>query len=388
MLAQNDNSATNKEHVDAASSNLDATTKAQTEAKVTADDYRVTLLVPVYNEEETIGLFHDTICKVLAPIKDHIEILFVNDGSRDRSVEMITDIIKKDDRVSLISLSRNFGKEAAMTAGLAEARGDAVIPLDVDLQDPPELVLEFVKAWLEKGYDTVYGIRVDRSRDTPLKRLTAGGFYRVFNMMSPKVKIPENVGDFRLIDRRVVDTILTLSEGNRFMKGIFAWAGFSSYGIPYERPERAGGTSKFNYWKLWNFALDGIFGFSSLPLRVWSYLGGLLGLFSVIFMLTIFFKTLILGTDTPGYASTMCVILFLGAIQLISIGILGEYVGRIYSEVKHRPVYIIDRIYGRLGEASHPESRINIGFCGIRAHEPVPRNGAPDLKAQQENTNA
>lgn len=388
MLAQNDNSATNKEHVDAASSNLDATTKAQTEAKVTADDYRVTLLVPVYNEEETIGLFHDTICKVLAPIKDHIEILFVNDGSRDRSVEMITDIIKKDDRVSLISLSRNFGKEAAMTAGLAEARGDAVIPLDVDLQDPPELVLEFVKAWLEKGYDTVYGIRVDRSRDTPLKRLTAGGFYRVFNMMSPKVKIPENVGDFRLIDRRVVDTILTLSEGNRFMKGIFAWAGFSSYGIPYERPERAGGTSKFNYWKLWNFALDGIFGFSSLPLRVWSYLGGLLGLFSVIFMLTIFFKTLILGTDTPGYASTMCVILFLGAIQLISIGILGEYVGRIYSEVKHRPVYIIDRIYGRLGEASHPESRINIGSCGIRAHEPEPRNGAPDLKAQQENTNA
>lgn len=388
MLAQNDNSATNKEHVDAASSNLDATTKAQTEAKVTVDDYRVTLLVPVYNEEETIGLFHDTICKVLAPIKDHIEILFVNDGSRDRSVEMITDIIKKDDRVSLISLSRNFGKEAAMTAGLAEARGDAVIPLDVDLQDPPELVLEFVKAWLEKGYDTVYGIRVDRSRDTPLKRLTAGGFYRVFNMMSPKVKIPENVGDFRLIDRRVVDTILTLSEGNRFMKGIFAWAGFSSYGIPYERPERAGGTSKFNYWKLWNFALDGIFGFSSLPLRVWSYLGGLLGLFSVIFMLTIFFKTLILGTDTPGYASTMCVILFLGAIQLISIGILGEYVGRIYSEVKHRPVYIIDRIYGRLGEASHPESRINIGSCGIRAHEPVPCNGAPDLKAQQENTNA
>lgn len=388
MLAQNDNSATNKEHVDAASSNLDATTKDQTEAKVTADDYRVTLLVPVYNEEETIGLFHDTICKVLAPIKDHIEILFVNDGSRDRSVEMITDIIKKDDRVSLISLSRNFGKEAAMTAGLAEARGDAVIPLDVDLQDPPELVLEFVKAWLEKGYDTVYGIRVDRSRDTPLKRLTAGGFYRVFNMLSPKVKIPENVGDFRLIDRRVVDTILTLSEGNRFMKGIFAWAGFSSYGIPYERPERAGGTSKFNYWKLWNFALDGIFGFSSLPLRVWSYLGGLLGLFSVIFMLTIFFKTLILGTDTPGYASTMCVILFLGAIQLISIGILGEYVGRIYSEVKHRPVYIIDRIYGRLGEASHPESRINIGSCGIRAHEPVPRNGAPDLKAQQENTNA
>ena len=388
MLAQNDNSATNKEHVDVASSNSEATTKAQTEAKVMADAYRVTLLVPVYNEEETIGLFHDTICKVLAPIKDHIEILFVNDGSRDRSVEMITDIIKKDDRVSLISLSRNFGKEAAMTAGLAEARGDAVIPLDVDLQDPPELVLEFIKAWLEKGYDTVYGIRVDRSRDTPLKRLTAGGFYRVFNMLSPKVKIPDNVGDFRLIDRRVVYTILTLSEGNRFMKGIFAWAGFSSYGIPYERPERAGGTSKFNYWKLWNFALDGIFGFSSLPLRVWSYLGGLLGIFSVIFMFTIFFKTLILGVDTPGYASTMCVILFLGAIQLISIGILGEYVGRIYSEVKHRPVYIIDRIYGRLGEASYPKSRINIGSCGIRANEPVPRNGAPDLKAQQESTNA
>lgn len=368
-----------REEVKDDTSNLDevqASLSTAQEKIEQSQSYIVTLLVPVYNEEATIELFHDTICKVLAPIKDHLEILFVNDGSHDKSVELITEIIKKDDRVSLVSLSRNFGKEAAMTAGLAEARGDAVIPLDVDLQDPPELVLKFVEEWLKHGYDTVYGIRVDRSKDTPLKRLTAGGFYRIFNLLSSKVKIPENVGDFRLIDRRVVDTLLTLSEDNRFMKGIFAWAGFSSFGIPYERPERASGTSKFNYWKLWNFALDGIFGFSSLPLRVWSYIGALLGVVSVIFMLTIFVKTLILGVDTPGYASTMCVILFLGAVQLISIGVLGEYVGRIYSEVKHRPVYVIDRIYGRLGKAEYRDARINVGSCGIRAHEPIKRTQA------------
>jgi polyisoprenyl-phosphate glycosyltransferase len=314
------------------------------------DDYLVTLLVPVYNEEETINTFYNTICNVLKPIENHIEILFVNDGSRDKSVEVIKDLIANDKRVVLASLSRNFGKEAAMTAGLNHAKGDAVIPIDVDLQDPPELILQFIALWQEKGYDTVYGIRVDRSHDTPMKRLTAGGFYRVFNMLSSKVKLPENVGDFRLIDRRVVDTIKSLTECNRFMKGIFAWAGFSSYGIPYERPERSEGTSKFNYWKLWNFALDGIISFSSLPLRVWSYLGGVLAIISFIYMAFIFVKTVIFGIDLPGYASMMCVILFLGSIQLISIGVLGEYVARIFMEVKHRPVYVIDRIYGRDSE--------------------------------------
>lgn len=311
-------------------------------------DYLVTLLVPVYNEEETINTFYDTVCQVLEPIEEHVEILFVNDGSKDRSVEVIKEIIAKDDRVVLASLSRNFGKEAAMTAGLNEAKGDAVIPIDVDLQDPPELILKFIDLWLENGYDTVYGIRVDRSQDTPMKRLTAGGFYRVFNMLSGKVKLPENVGDFRLLDRRVVDTIKTLPECNRFMKGIFAWAGFSSYGVPYVRPERTEGDSKFNYWKLWNFALDGIISFSSLPLRVWSYLGGILALISICYMIFILIKTVIFGVVLPGYASMMCVILFLGSIQLISIGVLGEYVARIFMEVKHRPVYVLDRIYGRV----------------------------------------
>ncbi len=309
------------------------------------EDYLVTLIVPVYNEADTINIFYDTIVKVLAPVQEHLEIMFVNDGSRDNSVALIKDLIAKDPRIFLVSLSRNFGKEAALTAGLKEAHGDAVLPIDVDLQDPPELILEFIKQWQEHGYDTVYGLRIDRSHDTMLKRFTAGGFYRVFNLLSNKVKLPENVGDFRLIDRRVVDAIGQLGECNRFMKGIFAWAGFSSYGIPYERPERVQGTSKFNYWKLWNFALDGIVSFSSLPLRVWSYLGGVLATVSVCYMLFILLKTMILGIDLPGYASMMCVILFLGSVQLISIGVLGEYVARIFMEVKHRPIYVIDHIF-------------------------------------------
>lgn len=311
-----------------------------------SEDWTVALLVPVYNEEETIQNFYDKVSEVVKPIAEHIQFIFVNDGSKDRSVEIVNELIKQDSRVALINFSRNFGKEAATTAGLREAKSDAVIPIDVDLQDPPELILQFVKEWREHGYDTVYGIRVDRSQDTPMKRITAGGFYRVFNMLSNKVKLPENVGDFRLIARRVIDAIKELPECDRFMKGIFAWAGFSSYGIPYERPARSGGTSKFNYWKLWNFALDGIFSFSSAPLRVWSYVGGFLGIISAIYMVYIIFKTLVLGVDTPGYASTLAVILFLGAIQLISIGVLGEYVGRIFMEVKRRPIYVISEIVG------------------------------------------
>ena len=181
----------------------------------------------------------------------------------DRTRDVVEQVIEKDPRVSLINLARNFGKEAAMTAGLAHARGDAIVPMDVDLQDPPALVLEFVKKWREEGYDTVYGVRTDRNADTPLKRLTAGGFYRFFNAVSTTTKIPENAGDFRLMDRRVVDAINQLPERNRFMKGLFAWAGFRAVGVTYARPERAAGTTKFNYWKLWNFALDGLFSFST-----------------------------------------------------------------------------------------------------------------------------
>ncbi len=310
-------------------------------------DFTISLVVPVYNEEESIDTFIATIDKELEPLKDQLEIVFVNDGSRDRTRDVVEQVIEKDPRVSLINLARNFGKEAAMTAGLAHARGDAIVPMDVDLQDPPALVLEFVKKWREEGYDTVYGVRTDRNADTPLKRLTAGGFYRFFNAVSTTTKIPENAGDFRLMDRRVVDAINQLPERNRFMKGLFAWAGFRAVGVTYARPERAAGTTKFNYWKLWNFALDGLFSFSSWPLRVWSYVGGCVAAISFLYMIFIILKVLTTGVDIPGYASMMCVILFLGGMQLLSIGIMGEYIGRMFLEVKQRPVFLIEGVYGQ-----------------------------------------
>ncbi len=211
-------------------------------------DFTISLVVPVYNEEESIQTFIDTIDKELEPLRDKLQIVFVNDGSRDKTRQVIESVIKTEPRVTLVNLARNFGKEAAMTAGLFHARGDAVVPMDVDLQDPPKLILEFVRLWQEEGYDTVYGVRTDRNADTPMKRLTAGGFYRLFNAVSTTTRIPENAGDFRLMDRRVVEVIKQLPERNRFMKGLFAWAGFNSIGVPYERPARAAGETMFNYW--------------------------------------------------------------------------------------------------------------------------------------------
>ena len=310
-------------------------------------EYTLSLVVPVFNEEESIQAFIDTIDKELEPLRDRLEIVFVNDGSRDRTRKVVEEVIEKDPRVTLVNLARNFGKEAAMTAGLHHARGDAVIPMDVDLQDPPSLILEFVRLWQDEGYDTVYGVRTDRNADTAMKRLTAGGFYRLFNAVSTTTRIPENAGDFRLMDRRVVEVIKQLPERNRFMKGLFAWAGFNSIGVPYERPARVAGETKFNYWKLWNFALDGFFSFSSWPLRVWSYVGAGVALLSFLYILVIITKVIFFGIDMPGYASLMSVILFLGGMQLISIGVLGEYLGRMFLEVKQRPVFVIEGVYGQ-----------------------------------------
>ncbi len=315
-------------------------------------DYRVCLIVPVYNEEATIEIFIRTIKDKLVAELPHLEVVFVDDGSKDKSADIINELIASSTelRISLIQLSRNFGKEAAMTAALDVVDCDAVIPMDVDLQDPPELVLDFIKIWRDEGIDHVYGIRVDRSQDTEVKRVTSGGFYFVFNRMSNKVKIPANVGDFRLMDKKIVQTVRMLHENNRFMKGLFAWPGFSSKGVPYQRPQRVAGSTKWNYWKLWNFALDGIVSFSSLPLRVWSYIGAGIGLLAFIYMCWIIVETMFSGIDVPGYASTMCVVLFLGAVQLISIGVLGEYLGRISEEVKHRPVFVAQQIKGALAQ--------------------------------------
>lgn len=313
-------------------------------------DYKVALIVPVYNEHETVETFVKTVNEKLSAEIEHIEIVFIDDGSSDNTVEIIERLQEIDKKISLIRLSRNFGKEAAMSAALDLVQSDAIVPIDVDLQDPPELVLDFIRIWRDEGIDTVYGVREDRSSDTNAKRVSSEGFYYVFNKMSGKVKIPSNVGDFRLIDRKIIDILKTLKERNRFMKALYAWPGFSSKGVGYTRPERVAGQTKWNYWKLWNFALDGIFAFSSLPLKVWSYIGGFIGLLSLVYMTWNIFKTMIFGNPTAGYTTLICVILFLGAVQLISIGILGEYVGRLSQEVKGRPVYVAQSITGPLAK--------------------------------------
>jgi len=303
----------------------------------------VSLVVPVYNEQEVVEAFIDKTKEVMNAAGLNYEMVFVNDGSTDETLPILISLSSVDPRIRVIDLSRNFGKEAALTAGIHHIDGDVLVPIDVDLQDPPELIAEFVDKWRE-GYDVVYGVRVKRDEDSWSKRVTAGGFYGVFNRLSP-TNIPPNAGDFRLMDKRVVEILKQLPERNRFMKGLFSWVGFRAVGVPYERPARVAGQTKWNLRKLWNFALDGIVSFSTAPLRVWSYLGVVVSLISFLYALFIITRVLIFGIDVPGYASLLVVMLFLGGIQLISLGIIGEYLGRLFLETKARPVYIIDGVY-------------------------------------------
>ncbi|OEE45656.1 bactoprenol glucosyl transferase [Enterovibrio norvegicus] len=268
------------------------------------------------------------------------EILFVNDGSTDDTLAVIRDLASNNSNIRLINLSRNFGKEAALTAGLDLAQGDVIIPIDADLQDPPELIHDFLLEW-QKGYDVVVAKRVDRSSDTLAKKITANLFYRFHNTIAD-VEIPDNVGDFRLITRRVVSAIQLLPENQRFMKGIFSWVGFKTSVVEYSRQPRAAGESSFNGWRLWNFALEGITSFSTAPLRVWLYLGFFVSAISFLFGASIILKTMLFGVDIPGYASLLIIVLFFGGIQLIGLGVMGEYIGRLYMESKRRPVYIIE----------------------------------------------
>jgi glycosyltransferase involved in cell wall biosynthesis len=306
-------------------------------------DPLVSLVVPVFNEEESIAVFLAATVPLLEREGVRFEIVFVNDGSQDNTFARLFHRSRADRRLRLVNLSRNFGKEAALTAGIDHARGDVLIPMDIDLQDPPALIAAFVARWRE-GYDIVYGIRTARHTDTRAKRVSAGWFYRVFNSMSP-VRIPPNVGDFRLVDRRAVEVLRQLPERNRFMKGLFAWVGFNAIGVPYERPERAAGTSKFNFWRLWNFAIDGLVSFSTAPLRAWFYVGLVIAIVAVLYALFIVTRVLIFGVDTPGYASLLIAVLLMGAIQLLSLGIIGEYLGRLFVEVKGRPIYIVEGVY-------------------------------------------
>ncbi|WP_104498742.1 glycosyltransferase family 2 protein [Acinetobacter indicus] len=300
---------------------------------------KISLIVPVYNEQETIEIFYHKIRSYVALNPYQLEIIFINDGSRDKTEEIINLLEKNDNLVQALSFTRNFGKEAALMAGLSYATGDAVIPIDVDLQDPIELIPDMIDEW-ENGAEIVLAKRIDRLNDTWLKRVTASIFYRMHNKISYPA-IEENVGDFRLLSQNIVEQILLLSEKNLFMKGIFSWVGGTTVTLEYKRELRSAGKTKFNGWKLWNLALEGVTSFSTLPLRIWTYIGLLIATLSFLYGAWMILQTLIWGNPVKGYPSLLVSILFLGGVQLIGIGVLGEYLGRVYIEVKNRPRYLL-----------------------------------------------
>jgi glycosyltransferase involved in cell wall biosynthesis len=314
----------------------------------------VSVVAPFFNEEKAVNRFFQTVVAVLEDIDAQWEIICVDDGSSDNTLEHLMAAARANPSISVLALSRNFGKESALTAGIESSRGDVVVLIDADLQDPPMLIVDMLEKWRE-GYDVVYGVRQSRDEDSLTKRVTAGGFYRIFNSLT-SIPVPKNTGDFRLMDRRVADRLRELPERTRFMKGLFAWLGYKSAAVYYDRPGREDGKSTWNYWKLWNFALDGLTSFSTVPLRVWTYIGLIVSLLSFGYASFLVFRTMIAGVDLPGYASLMVVILFLGGIQLISLGVLGEYLGRVFIEVKRRPIYLVDRVYHfPKGEADAPD---------------------------------
>ncbi len=322
----------------------------------------VSIAVPCYNEAEAIQAFYEGITDVFRALPHvRFEVVLVDDGSGDGTLEKLTALVDRDGRFRVVELSRNFGKEAALTAAIDHARGDAVIPMDVDLQDPPELIGNLIAEW-QRGADVVLARRVNRRSDSFLKRRTAAMFYRLHNHLSP-TKIPEDVGDFRLLDRVAVDALARLPERQRFMKGLFAWVGFRTATVDYTRQVRAAGTTKFSGWRLWNLAIEGITSFSAAPLKVWTYVGGVGAFVTLAYAAFIVVRTLVRGVDVPGYASLLVAVLFVGSLQLIGIGVLGEYIGRIYMESKGRPTYLIRRRYESQASAdtcssAEPEIRV------------------------------
>ncbi len=303
---------------------------------------KISIILPCYNESEVIADFFKIIIPILEQVNLSYEIVCINDGSKDDTKDKLLEQKRTIPQIRIIDFSKNFGKEAALTAGLDFAKGNCVIPMDCDLQDPPELIPEMIKLW-KSGIEVVLAKREDRSDDTFAKRITAGWFYKVFNKLSD-VEIPENVGDYRLMDRKVVDVVKSFPERKRFMKGLFSLAGFKSAVVGYKRPNRLKGESKWNYWRLWNYALDGVTSFSTFPLKISMYFGFLVTLAAFLRGSWIIFKVLFFGIEVPGYASLMTTLLFFGGIQLMSLGIIGEYIGRIYMETKQRPIYVIREI--------------------------------------------
>lgn len=310
----------------------------------------LSVLIPVFNEEDVIDLCFQRVNEVMSATAYSYEIVFVNDGSNDRSWEKLSALAESTPYVGAINLSRNFGKEHAMTAGLEHVKGDAVIILDADLQDPPEIIPQFIEYW-NQGFDNVYGRRRVREGEHWIKKATAHAFYRFMQKIS-RVKIPADTGDFRLLSRRAVDAVLQLREQHRFMKGIFAWVGYKGKEVLYDREARVAGDTKFNYWKLWNFALEGITSFTYAPLKIATYLGLCISLLSFSYGAYIILKTLLFGDDVAGYPSLMTAVLFMGGVQLLFTGVLGEYIGRTFEEVKKRPLYMIEQYIEPSVEAS------------------------------------
>lgn len=303
------------------------------------DGKKLSVVVPVFNEEEVLPEFHRRLAKVLDGLKVKSEIIYVNDGSVDESAKVLCQLIKDDARITLVDLSRNFGKEIAMTAGMDYANADAVVVIDSDLQDPPELIPEMIEHW-QSGYDMVYAQRTSRAGESVFKKTTAHLFYRMMQKLS-RVKIPQDVGDFRLLSRRAVDALSGLREQHRFMKGLFAWIGYPQKAIQYQRDARYGGKTKWSYVGLWNFAIEGITSFSTIPLKIATYLGTATALVAFLFGMFMVVKTVFFGNPVPGYPSLLVVVLFLGGIQLVALGVIGEYLGRMFDETKGRPLYLV-----------------------------------------------
>lgn len=333
----------------------------------------LSIVVPFFNEGAGVEVFDAALQQVLAAIPDYqVEMVCVDDGSSDDTLQRLVALASRDARYRVLELSRNFGKEAALTAGLDAARGAAILPMDADLQDPPALIHQLLQLW-EDGADVVLARRVDRSTDGLLKRKTAEWFYRLHNRVAD-IAIPRDVGDFRLMDRRVVDALKQLPERQRFMKGLFSWVGFKTKFLDYARPARAVGSSKFAGWKLWNFAIEGITSFSTAPLRVWTYIGMGGATLTALYGAFVLVKTLVFGIEVPGYASLLISVLFFGSLQLISLGLLGEYIGRIYLESKRRPIYIVRDQYSRgtIDEHERPAPQRRARWHSSRGeHAPV-----------------
>ncbi len=313
----------------------------------------ISIVTPIYNEVDNIDPFFERLEKVLNDLGETYEIVCVDDGSSDASAERLIDHRRRNPAIKIVRLSRNFGKELALTAGLDHAGGAAVVVIDADQQDPPELIPELLAKWRE-GYDVVYARRASRAGDNLAKRATASWFYRIFNRLTD-VAIPNDTGDFRLMDRRVIEALSELPERNRFMKGLFSWVGFRQVAVDYQRESRAFGKTKWNYWRLWNLAIEGITSFSTVPLRVWSYVGFTFALLAIAYALFLIFRTITMGVDVPGYASLMVVVLFLGGINLLTLGIFGEYLGRTYMEAKRRPLYLVRERHGLDEPESQPD---------------------------------